>query len=39
MHYGYEIRFYKAVKEECVGYTYGGISSAKSAKTINEIFH
>jgi hypothetical protein len=34
-----ELDFINAVKEECVGYTFGGVSSAKNAKTINEILH
>lgn len=34
-----ELDFINAVKEECVGYTFGGTSSAQNAKTINEILH
>lgn len=34
-----ELDFINAVKGECVGYSFGGISSAKNAKTINEILH
>lgn len=34
-----ELDFIDSVKEECVGYTFGGGSSAQKAKTINEILH
>ncbi len=35
-----ELDFINAVKEECVGYyIFSGFSSAKKAKTINEILH
>ena len=34
-----ELDFINAVKEECVGYTLGGVSSFQNAKTINEILH
>ena len=34
-----ELDFINAVKKECVGYSFGDISFAKNAKTINEILH